>query len=141
MNNIVYKHSSGGVVINKGKVLVISSASRNSIGLPKGTIDDGETPEQAAVREVKEETGYDVEIIQKLNDYTYEFDWEDGTHCVKTVTYYFMKLSNNLEPMPNLQPGEDFESKWVMPSDAFGMFTFSEAKDALKLALNSSKLA
>lgn len=125
--------------MHEGKVLTVSSASRNSVGLPKGTIDEGESSEQTAVREVKEETGYDVEIIEKLRDYTFEFDWTDGKHHVKTISYYLMKLSNDLPPAQNLQPGEDFEIKWLNSLDAMKLFTYDESKDALELALKSSK--
>ena len=140
MKDIVYKHSSGGVIISEGKILTISSVLRNSVSLPKGTIDEGESPEQAATREVKEETGYDVEIVEKLRDYTYEFDWTDGKHHVKTVSYYLMKLSNTLPPVPNLQPGEDFENAWLDVSDALERLTYDEAKDAVRLAVKAWQL-
>lgn len=139
MRDIVYQYSSGGVILREGKVLTIYSPSRNSIGLPKGTIDEGESPEQAAVREVKEETGYDTKILKKLSDFTYEFDWTDGKHHIKTVTYYLMQLVNDLPPIPNLQPGEDFEIKWLDVAEALELFTFSEPRDALRLALTSVK--
>lgn len=124
-------------MLNKGKVLTISSVSRNSIGLPKGTIDEGEAPEATAVREVKEETGYDVEIIEKIGDYTFEFDWTDGSHRIKTVTYYLMRLANDLAPQQNLQPGEDFEVQWMNFDEADTLFTYDEARDALKIALGT----
>jgi len=137
MKEIVHKFSAGGVVVRNGKVLVITSVSRNSVGFPKGGIDKGEAPERAAVREVKEETGYDVKIIKKLSDYTYEFDWTDGNRHLKTVRYYLMELTNDNPPQPNLQPGEDFETKWITPSEALALLTYDESKDALRLALES----
>jgi len=45
-----------------------------------------------------------------------------------------MKLSNDLDPTPQLQPGEDFEVKWLSASDALRSFTYDDAKDAVKLA-------
>ncbi len=135
MNETVYKHSAGGVVLNDGKVLVISSEIRGSTSLPKGKLDEGESPESAAIREVKEETGYDVEIVKKLGDQTYEFDKND-THIVKTVTYYSMCLANDLPPQQNLQDGEDFEVKWVDVAEAPQLFSFDDARDALAIALS-----
>lgn len=126
------------MVLNKGRVLTISSEIRNSIGLPKGGIDEGETPEVAAVREVKEETGYDVEIIRKLDDFTFEFDWNDGKHHIKKVTYFLMRLSNSLPPIQKLQPGEDFKVEWINVNDAMQKFTYDEGREALSLALKSS---
>lgn len=140
MSEIVHKYSAGGVIINGGKILVISSALRNSVGLPKGKLDEGESPELAAIREVKEETGYDVEIIEKLDDYTFEHDWTDGKPRVKTVTYYLMRLLNDLPPQPNLQEGEDFEVKWVSADEALELLTYDDSKDAVRLAVKRSEL-
>lgn len=139
MNEIVHNYSAGGVVINDDKVLLISSALRDMTGLPKGAIDEGESPELTAIREVKEETGYDAEIVRKLDEYTYEFDWTDGKHHIKTVTYYLMRLSNDLPPKANLQAGEDFTVQWVSFDEAERMLTFDEARSALKLALSDPK--
>lgn len=132
---LTLKHSAGGVVIRDNKVLTIFSASRNSLSLPKGGIDENESLEQAACREVKEETGYDVTITRKLANYTYEYDWTDGTRHRKTVTYYFMELSNDSLPVPSLQDGEDFEVRWLPIDDAIEEFTYDEAKDAVRRAV------
>lgn len=139
MGDAAHKYSAGGVVLHNGKVLVIGSAIRNSVGLPKGHIDEGESLEQTAAREVKEETGYDVEVVGKLAEYTYEFDWTDGKHYIKTVTYFSMKLANDLPPVQNLQPGEDFEVRWLDTEEALQAFTYNEAKDALRLALKTTE--
>ncbi len=62
-----------GVVIKKdGKYLLVQEKQPNAYGLwnfPAGKVDVGETIEQAAVREAKEESGYDVEIIRKIDIY------------------------------------------------------------------------
>ena len=56
--------SAGGVVINKGKVALLKKF-RGDWVLPKGRIEAGETQEEAALREVKEEVGINAEIIKK----------------------------------------------------------------------------
>ena len=132
--------SAGGVIIKDNKVLLIYSPSRNSYAFPKGTIDEGETKDVTAVREVKEETGYNVEILDFLGDYTFDFDWKDGNRYRKTVTYYLMKLTDNEDPKSNLQDGEDFVNKWTPLEDAHALLTFDDSKDILNLALKSSKL-
>ena len=131
------KHSAGGVILRDGKVLVIFSASRNSVGFPKGVIDKGETPEQAAIREVKEETGYDVNIHEKIEDTTYEFKYPDGRPCIKTVSYYLMTVANDDEPAPNLQPGEDFTTEWLTPAKALEQLSFDSSKDILKRVIGT----
>lgn len=135
MQEVEYNYSAGGFVIEDGKVLVITSPSTGDITPPKGTIDPGETIEETAVRELKEETGYDVEIIEQLGEYSYEFDWKDGKHHVKTVTFFLMKRANELPPKPSLQPGEDFIVKWLPIDEARQRFTYDEAREALEIAL------
>ena len=66
----------GGCVFNeKGEVLLQRRADSNKWGFPGGAIEIGETPQMAAVREVKEETGLDVEVGGLIGVYT-EFDME-----------------------------------------------------------------
>ena len=132
--------SAGGVVIRNNEVLLIYSASRNSYAFPKGTIDEGETKDVTAIREVKEETGYNVEILDFLGDYTFDFDWKDGNRYRKTVTYYLMGLLDDEVPISNLQENEDFVNKWTPLENAQEVLTFDDSKEILKHALQSSKL-
>jgi 8-oxo-dGTP diphosphatase len=80
-----YSKSYGGVVIRKdGMILVVEPANHYSGVIwtfPKGGIDEGETPEQAGLREVKEESGWDAEIIAKIDG-----SWKGTT----TITEYFL---------------------------------------------------
>ncbi len=65
---IVY---AGGCIFNKnGEVLLQKRADCNKWGFPGGAIELGETPEMAAKREVKEETGLDVEVNKLIGIYT-----------------------------------------------------------------------
>jgi len=134
-----HRSSAGGIIIHEGKVLLIKSPLRGAVSFPKGTIDEGETVEQTAVREVKEETGYDTIILDTIGDITFEFDWTDGEHYIKTVTFYLMKLANDNAPEPNLQHGEDFENYWVDIDQALNELTYDDTKDILKKALQSPK--
>ncbi len=61
----------GGVVIDSGKVLLVTGIQGAIWSFPKGHVEIGETTEEAAIREVREETGYDVEILKRLTDVTY----------------------------------------------------------------------
>lgn len=61
----------GGVVVDSGKVLLVTGLQGTIWSFPKGHVENGETLEQTALREVLEETGYEVEILKRLVDLTY----------------------------------------------------------------------
>jgi len=86
--------SAGGVVYiyNNGqlKVARMSKLSPRRWGLPKGGLRRGETLEQAAVREVTEETGLQARLVCALGEIEYWFRWAGRRHF-KTVHFYLME--------------------------------------------------
>ena len=67
--------AAGGIVLRQGQtplVAVVRLRKRNEWVLPKGKLDDGETPRAAAEREVVEETGHDVAVHEFLGTLVYE---------------------------------------------------------------------
>ena len=87
--------SAGGVVLRKGRdgdeVVLCGRRDPARWALPKGTPDPGETRAQTALREVREETGLDIEIVRRLDSIQYWFMRpSDGARCHKTVHYYLM---------------------------------------------------
>ena len=77
-------------------------------GLAKGGIEEGETHEQAAVREVLEETGYDAEIEASLGETSYFYVWED-TRIRKTVHFFLMRCTGG---DPDERDDEMEEVRW-----------------------------
>lgn len=61
----------GCVVISEGKILLALNDRYQYWSLPKGHVDAGETPEQSAVRETHEETGWQVDVIRSLGELRY----------------------------------------------------------------------
>ena len=108
--------SAGGIVVDDrvdGRRWVLLIARRNAAGrpqwtLPKGRIEEGETAAQAAVREVREETGYQATIVDELGTIDYWFVWRpDHVRYHKTVHYFVMRRDGT-------PPGErDDEAEWV----------------------------
>lgn len=69
---------------------------------PKGTIELDETPEQAAVREILEETGHHVKIKAPLGEVSYEFDEDDGKRYKKlftTISLSSLMKTNSQNPI------------------------------------------
>ncbi len=99
-NIVVRKEfSAGGVVIkDKKEVLLIKNPSKVWT-FPKGHIEKGETPIQAAIREVKEETNIEGEVISYLGKINYSFFWK-GIKVYKTVYFYLMRYIAGI-PVPS----------------------------------------
>jgi 8-oxo-dGTP diphosphatase len=132
--HIIRKFSAGGVVHSDGKFLTIKWLSEGTVELPKGTVEEGETPEQACIREILEETGYNVKIVELLMVSTFMFDWKDGNKYKKTVHYYLAERIDNLQSVPRREDNEDFENDWLNAKDAYEALSFDDMKVALKKA-------
>jgi 8-oxo-dGTP pyrophosphatase MutT (NUDIX family) len=91
----VGEFSAGGVVVDGDRVVVIvpvkrAADGRRVLGLPKGHLDGEETPEQAATREVAEETGVDGELVDELGEVRYRYG-RHGKRIEKAVRFYLFR--------------------------------------------------
>ena len=129
--------SAGGVVVRQGDAgteLVLGRRRRERDGatwsLPKGTPNDDETIEQAALREVEEETGLQVRIVAPVGPIEYYFV-QSGTRIHKTVHYYLMEaVGGDLQ----LHDHEFDEVRWVSRGDARQLMTFPTEREVVELA-------
>jgi 8-oxo-dGTP pyrophosphatase MutT (NUDIX family) len=80
----------------KGLRKRFATTAKTVLALPKGLIDAGEKPEQAAVREVLEETGITATVIGKLADskYVYVRTWGDKQRVFKIVSFYLLRYES-----------------------------------------------
>lgn len=128
------EHSSGGAVLSVRNgtphVALIATRGRTRWGLPKGAVGEGETSEQAAVREVREETGVDAEIVKLLDTIEYFFRAGD-TLIRKRVDFYLMRFVAG-ELTPQLSEVDDVE--WVELSEAISRASFESEKKLLESA-------
>lgn len=104
-------HAGGGIVLNtKGELLFIHR--RGSWDLPKGKMDDGETIEQTAVREVAEECGIpEPELVRHLKT-TWHIYQESGKRILKPTEWFLMRSSYEGRLSPQNEEGID-EVRWV----------------------------
>ena len=86
--------SSGGVVLKDKKVCLLKTIHGHWV-LPKGGIEDGETKEEAALREVYEETGLIAEIQDYLGYVKYDYINKKNDNVKKTVYYYYMETNQS----------------------------------------------
>ncbi|MFH1401527.1 MAG: bis(5'-nucleosyl)-tetraphosphatase [Parcubacteria group bacterium] len=109
-------------------------ASKDYWDLPKGHIEKGETLEDTAKREVKEETGLkDIEISEGFKEtIKYFFKWE-GKNILKFVTFFIAETKNPQE----VKISEEHKGyEWLTFKEAVKKVTFNNAKEILKKAVN-----
>ena len=139
LKSLFFKHftlikAAGGLVKNKeGAILLIFR--RGKWDLPKGKLDDDETIEQCAKREVGEETGLRKIETGKLIAITYHTYTQFGKHLLKESHWYAMKANDNEALIP--QTEEDItEISWVKKEDLqkYLSNTFPAIAEVLKQA-------
>jgi ADP-ribose pyrophosphatase YjhB (NUDIX family) len=117
----------GGVVTHAEMVLVLRSARYSDLRLPKGHIEEGESPEQAALREVGEESGYtDLEVIADLGEQTVEFDAYDQ-HTIRHEHYYLMRVRSSAQKERDLSDLK-FTPEWMPWEQAIRELEFDEER-------------
>ena len=106
--------SYGGVVVRGDELLVITPAGKKVTGLPKGGMEAGETPEQVAAREVREETGVVANVIQPLGDVRYTYR-RGGRRVRKTVHFF---LCEYVDGSTSDHDHEVDDARWIALSHA-----------------------
>jgi 8-oxo-dGTP pyrophosphatase MutT (NUDIX family) len=112
--------SYGGVVLRGDELLVITPAGKRVTGLPKGGMEAGETPEQAAAREVREETGVVAAVREPLGDVRYTYR-RGGRRVRKTVHFF---LCDYVEGSTEDHDHEVDEARWIAISGARDALTY-----------------
>ena len=130
--------SAGGVVYRRvgGEVEVAIAEQRDrittnpTIRLPKGKIDEGETAEQAAVREVLEETGFQSRLVSSLGSVQYFYDDSEG-RVSKQVHYFLLEW---IDAEPSKPDGELDRIYWCSIAEAQRTLTFETEQRAMNWA-------
>jgi len=120
-------YAAGGVVVRDGKVLLVHRPRYDDWTLPKGKLDPGESFEDAALREVEEETGLRCTLGRELPATTYAV----GTRP-KLVRYWLMEAQSETPFEPN---DETDQLRWLSGDEAMRLLTYDRDRDVLAAAL------
>lgn len=133
--------AAGGVVMRgageDAEVVLAGRVSDRTWVFPKGTPDDGETTEETALREVREETGLDVEIVRPIGSVEYWFA-VPGERVHKLVHFYLM---NAVGGDVSRHDHEYDEVRWVPVAEARRLLSFDTYRDILDRALAAAEAA
>ena len=102
--------------------------------LPKGGLDAGESPEQAALREVAEETGAHGRSLGKLGDVRYVYTWK-GTRIFKIVSFFLVRYEGGrLGDVPEAFRHEVAEVRWLPLDEAPALLSYKGEREMAEKA-------
>jgi 8-oxo-dGTP pyrophosphatase MutT (NUDIX family) len=115
---------------------------KHKVALPKGNIDADEKPVQAAVREVREETGLRAVPVVKLADikYVYERKWSDHAKIFKIVSFFLMKYqSGHIDDLTPKMRHEVRRAYWLALDEATSRLSYPGERQMARKALSYLK--
>jgi 8-oxo-dGTP pyrophosphatase MutT (NUDIX family) len=138
--------SAGGVLVRsiRGRRHVAAIRPQGKRGgvwaLPKGKIDAGESAVDAAVREVREETGVEGRVVEKLGDirYTYTATWEPvkGERIFKVVSFFLLTAGRGrIGEIDDAMRIEVAEARWLPLDDAPRLLTHKGEREMAARAI------
>ena len=131
--------SAGGVVVRRlrgeWRLAAIRPRGKAVWALPKGIVDRGESPAETALREVREETGVDGRIVEKLGDVRYVYTWR-GERVFKVVSFFLVRYSGGRlgDIRPEMRREVD-EAAWLPLADAPKLLAYGGEREMAAKAL------
>ena len=114
-------NAAGGVVVRDGRVCVVHRKRYDDWSLPKGKLDDRESFEDAALREVWEETGLRCRLGRELAPVRYTVKGRP-----KLVRYWVMEVEHDA----GLEPNDEVDAiRWVEPEAAESLLTYAHDRE------------
>ncbi len=126
--------SAGGAVVRRirgeWRLAAICPGGKSGVwALPKGNLGPGERAADAAAREVREETGIEARLVEKLGDVRYVYTWE-GERVFKVVSFFLLHATGGR--IGELPPGmevEVAEARWVPLDDAPAVLAYGGERE------------
>ncbi len=114
--------AAGGLVVRDGRICLVHRPKYDDWSLPKGKLDPDEGFEEAALREVEEETGLRCELSRELDEVRYI----DNKGRPKVVRYWAMEPVEDAGFRPD---SEVDELQWVTPDEAAELLTYEHDRE------------
>ena len=140
---MVSEFSAGGVVFNAARDVVVIVPTRRAadgsrvLALPKGHPDGAESPAEAALREVREETGVEAEVIESLGQVRYWYQ-RGGRRVAKAVEFFLLRyLSGDVGDHDH----EVEDACWIPADEAAERLTYDGEREMVRRALSRWDLA
>ena len=134
--------SAGGVVVRDGQCVVIvptrlAANGAKVLALPKGHPEEGESPSEAALREVREEAGVVARLIEPLGDVRYWYT-RNRRRIAKVVTFFLLAyVSGEVED----HDSEVEQARWMTLEDAARELTYAGEREMAARALSRTRTA
>ncbi|HVF88531.1 MAG TPA: NUDIX hydrolase [Blastocatellia bacterium] len=128
--------AAGGIILIAGedeqaRVLLVHRPKYDDWSFPKGKARKGESPEETASREVKEETGLDCRLVRRLDPVRYEYRSRRGSPKKKVVHYWLMRPEGSAGERRTV-PNEEVDLfEWLAPSEAIARLSYEVDREAL----------
>jgi ADP-ribose pyrophosphatase len=116
---------------SKGNILLVRqfrhAVNKEMLELPAGSIDPGETPEEAAIRELREETGYKPGMVEKLGGF-----YAAPGYCTEYL--HFFRASELVRSPLTAEDTDEIELVPISPADVTGLIASGQIYDAKTIA-------
>jgi 8-oxo-dGTP pyrophosphatase MutT (NUDIX family) len=140
---MVSEFSAGGVVFNAARDVVVIVPTRRAadgsrvLALPKGHPDGVESPAEAALREVREETGVEAEVVESLGQVRYWYQ-RGGRRIAKAVEFFLLRyVSGDVTDHDH----EVEDARWIPADEAAKTLTYDGEREMVRRALSRWDLA
>ena len=134
---LLREFSAGGLVVRRMRgrpyIAAVRVKEGTVLALPKGHIEPGEKGAETAVREVREETGVDSRLVEKLDDIRYWYT-RDGARVLKVVSFFLLGYRSG--SVRNYQRSEVEGAEWIPLEEAPERLAYRGEKEMARAALS-----
>ena len=134
---LLREFSAGGLVVRQMRgrpyIAVVRVKDGTVLALPKGHIEPGEKGPETAIREVREETGVDGRLVEKLDDIRYWYT-RDGARVLKVVSFFLLRYRGG--SVRDYQREEVDGAEWIPLEEAPARLAYSGEKKMARAALS-----